>query len=61
MLVNVAIIAMGILTAATRSGWPDLVLGVGIILLGLHAAREVWEASEDERLAARALACEQID
>lgn len=61
VLVNVAIIAMGLLTAATRSGWPDLVLGVGIILLGLHAAREVWEASEDERLAARALAGEQID
>lgn len=61
VLVNVAIIAMGILTAATRSGWPDLMLGVGIILLGLHAAREVWEASEDERLAARALAGEQID
>jgi Co/Zn/Cd efflux system component len=61
VLVNVAIIAMGLLTAATHSGWPDLVLGAGIILLGLHAAREVWETSEDERLAARALAGEEID
>ncbi|HLS46745.1 MAG TPA: cation transporter [Ornithinicoccus sp.] len=61
VLINVSIIAMGILTAVTHSGWPDIVLGIGIILLGLHAAREVWEASEDERLAARALAGEEID
>ena len=61
VLVNVAIIAMGLVTAVTRSGWPDLVLGIGIILLALHAAWEVWETSEDERLAARALAGEEID
>jgi Co/Zn/Cd efflux system component len=61
VLINVAIIVMGVLTAVTRSGWPDLVLGVGIILIGLHAAWEVWETSEDERLAARALAGDEID
>ncbi len=61
VLVNVAVIVMGVVTAATGSGWPDLVLGVAIIALGLHAAWEVWEASEDERLAARALAGETID
>ncbi len=60
VLVNVAIIAMGVLTAGTGSGWPDLVLGCGIILLALHAAYEVWEVSEQERLAARALAGEEI-
>ncbi len=61
VLVNVAIIAMGLLTAATGSPWPDLVLGCLIILLALHAAHEVWEVSEEERLAARALAGEEID
>ena len=61
VLVNVAIIVMGVVTAWTRSGWPDLVLGCFIILLALHAAHEVWEVSEEERLAARALAGEEID
>ena len=60
VLVNVAIIAMGALTAVTASGWPDLVLGCFILLLALHAAHEVWEVSEEERLAAAALADEDI-
>ncbi|MDZ5620958.1 cation diffusion facilitator family transporter [Nocardioides sp. HM23] len=61
VLVNVAIIAMAGLTLWTDSGWPDLVLGCFIILLALHAAYEVWEVSEEERLAAKALAGEEID
>lgn len=61
VLVNVAIIVMAVVTIWTGSGWPDLVLGCGIILLALHAAYEVWEASEEERLAAKALAGEPID
>jgi Co/Zn/Cd efflux system component len=61
VLVNVAIIAMGVVTVWTDSPWPDLVLGSLIILLALHAAYEVWEVSEEERLAARALAGEEID
>lgn len=60
VLVNVAIIAMGVVTAWTGSGWPDLLLGCAIILLALHAAREVWELSEEERLAAKALAGEDL-
>jgi Co/Zn/Cd efflux system component len=60
VLVNVAIIAMGILTLWTNSGWPDLVLGCAIIALALHAAWEVWQISEEERLAAKALAGEEI-
>jgi Co/Zn/Cd efflux system component len=60
VLVNVAIIAMGVVTAWTGSGWPDLVLGCAIILLALHAAHEVWEVSEEERLAAKALAGEDL-
>ena len=61
VMVNVAIILMGAVTAWTGSGWPDLVLGCFIILLALHAAHEVWEVSEEERLDARALAGERID
>ena len=61
VLVNLAIIAMGVVTVWTRSGWPDLILGTFIILLAAHAAHEVWEVSEEERLAAWALAGEQID
>ena len=61
VLVNLAIIAMGLVTAWTGSGWPDLVLGCFIILLALHAAHEVWEVSEEERLAAKALAGEAVD
>ena len=61
VLVNVAIIAMGGVTALTASGWPDLILGSFIILLALRAAYEVWTVSEEERLAARALAGEDLD
>ena len=61
VLVNLAIIAMAAVTMWTGSAWPDLVLGSLIILLALHAAHEVWEVSEEERLAARALAGEAID
>jgi Co/Zn/Cd efflux system component len=58
VLVNVLIIAMAGVTAWTVSGWPDIVLGVVIILLNLAAAKEVWEVAESESLAARALAGE---
>lgn len=61
VLVNVAIILMGLVTVWLQSGWPDIVLGLVIIALNLTAAKEVWEASEEERLAAKALAGEKID
>lgn len=61
VLVNLAIIAMGVLTAWTGSGWPDLVLGLLIVVLNVGAAKEVWETAEEERLAAKALAGEEID
>jgi len=61
VLVNVAIVGMAVVTALTGSGWPDLVLGCFIIVLALHAAWEVWEVSEEERLAAKALAGDAID
>ncbi len=61
VLVNVAVIGMAVVTLWTDSGWPDLILGCFIILLALWAAHEVWEVSEEERLAAKALAGEAID
>jgi Co/Zn/Cd efflux system component len=47
-LANVAIIAAGLLTAATRSPWPDLVVGLGIFVLNLDAARQVWSTAHRE-------------
>ena len=61
VLVNVSIILMAVVTLWTDSGWPDLILGCLIIVLALHAAYEVWEVSEDERLASKALRGEPID
>ena len=60
VLVNVSIIAMGVVTLRTDSAVPDLTLGTLIILLALHAAYEVWEASEEERLGAKALAGDDL-
>jgi Co/Zn/Cd efflux system component len=61
VLINLAIITMALVTTWTRSGWPDLILGCFIILLAGHAAWEVWELSEDERLASKVLAGEEVD
>nr|WDS95991.1 hypothetical protein mcr_00028 [Micrococcus sp.] len=58
VIANAAIIVMGLVTAWTLSGWPDLVLGVLIVVLNATAAMEVWETATEEQLAARALAGE---
>lgn len=60
VLVNLAIIVMALVTLWTGSGWPDLILGCCIILLAFHAAYEVWEVSEEERLAAKTLVDDNI-
>jgi hypothetical protein len=31
-----------------RSAWPDLAVGLGIFLMNLNAAREIWEAAHKE-------------
>jgi Co/Zn/Cd efflux system component len=59
--VNVAIMAMALVTAWTGSGWPDIVLGCVIVLVSSRAAWEVWGLAGEERLAARALAGEDLD
>lgn len=43
VIVNIAIIGMGLLTAWTGSGWPDLILAAIILVLNLSGAKEVWE------------------
>jgi Co/Zn/Cd efflux system component len=49
VLANVAIIGAGGVTLLWVSAWPDLVVGIGIFLMNLDAAREVFEAARRER------------
>ena len=53
VLPNVAIVGAGLLTAATLSVWPDLIVGLGIAALNADAARQVVNAARAERKAAR--------
>jgi Co/Zn/Cd efflux system component len=53
-LANIAIIAAGLVTAMTVSPWPDLIVGLGIFVMNLDAAREVYTAARRERLIASA-------
>ena len=53
-IANLAIITAGLLTVAYPSAWPDLAVGLGIFLLNLDAAREIWEAAHKERRASSA-------
>jgi Co/Zn/Cd efflux system component len=49
VLANAAIIIAGLLTAATLSAWPDLIVGLAIALLNAGSAWEVYEAALNER------------
>lgn len=49
VLANIAIIAAGLLTYASQSIWPDIIVGLGIAALNLDAAHEVWEAARNDR------------
>jgi Co/Zn/Cd efflux system component len=51
-LANLGIIGAGLLTALTRSHWPDLIVGLAIAAMNLGAATEVWEAAREEHKAA---------
>ncbi len=52
-LANVAIIASAAIALAWVSGWPDIVVGVGIALLNADAGVKVWRAASKERLEAK--------
>ena len=45
---NLAIILAALVTYFWVSAWPDLIVGVGIFLLNLGAAHEVYEAARKE-------------
>jgi Co/Zn/Cd efflux system component len=45
---NIAIIFAGILTTRWFSGWPDLIVGLGIAVMNADAAKAVWEAAREE-------------
>ena len=49
VLANIAIIVAGAVTAFVwRSAWPDLLVGLGIVVMNCDAAREVWGAARGE-------------
>jgi len=41
-------------TAYTLSGWPDLIVGLGIAAMNADAVREVWSAAREEHREANA-------
>ncbi len=47
-LANIAIILAGLVTLRWQSGWPDLVVGLGVAAINADAAKEVWEAARQE-------------
>ncbi len=51
---NVAIIAAGLVTVFIHTGWPDLIVGLGILIMNAGAAREVWQAAREEHANASA-------
>ena len=51
-LANIAIMAAAGVAILYPSGWPDLVVGVGIAALNADAARAVFAAARAERLSA---------
>ncbi len=61
VIINVAVIAMALVTLAVGTGWPDIVLGTLVIALNGRAALDVWRLAGEESLAARALAGEDLD
>jgi Co/Zn/Cd efflux system component len=45
---NVAIIVAALVTAVVASGWPDLLVGLGIAAMNADAAKSVWQAARRE-------------
>jgi Co/Zn/Cd efflux system component len=51
VLANVAIIAAGLVTALTRSVWPDVIVGLGIAFMNAEAAKEIYQLAREEHRA----------
>jgi Co/Zn/Cd efflux system component len=47
-LANIAIVVVGILTIWFATGWLDIIVGIGIAVLNVDAARAVWKAARRE-------------
>ncbi len=50
---NIAIIAAAMVALAWVSGWPDIIVGLGISFLNASAAVKVWRAATKDRLEAK--------
>lgn len=50
-LANIAIIGAGAVTLFWPSIWPDIIVGLGIAVMNLDAARAVWKAARTEHRA----------
>ena len=48
---NVGIIVAGAMTMIWRSVWPDVIVGLAIAAMNVDAARAVWSAARNERIA----------
>ena len=48
VIANVAIVGAGLLTAKLATGWPDLIVGLGIAAMNLDAAADIWKAAGQE-------------
>lgn len=55
-LANVAILAAAAVALGWRSGWPDIIVGIGIAYLNADAGAKVWRAASKERLESKAAA-----
>lgn len=53
VLANIAIMGAAGVTAYHASAWPDLLVGLGIVLLNSDAAREVYATARQEQAEAR--------
>ena len=51
---NIAIIFTGMFTAIYSSIWPDIIVGIGIAMMNVDAAKEVYQAARNEKIKAKA-------
>ena len=49
-LANLGIIIAGLIGFIWLSMWPDLIVGFFIMAINLDAAKEIWEASESDKI-----------
>ncbi|WNM23565.1 cation transporter [Demequina capsici] len=53
-LANIAVIGTAMIALVWVSGWPDIIVGLGIGAVNADAGLKVWRAASKERLEARA-------